>query len=91
MMCATKNEPINRRTISHAIAYCETMLSPYDVGERSEMDILIGTSICPKTAVNILKQSVRYRRDIYGSQIILREMEQPDFLSYIARKLGYDN
>jgi hypothetical protein len=90
MMCASRNEliPASRKRISHAIAYCETFADS-DIGERNEIDILKGTGVSPNTAVTILKQSLS-QREIPGRHIIMREMDRPEFLSYLAQKLGYD-
>lgn len=76
------------KDISHAIAYCETFMVGSDFGERNELDMLKNSTDIPTEGmISVLKETVS-RNMNEGSDIILKEMNTPEFKQYLVRIMG---
>lgn len=74
--------------IKHAKAYCETFLTlPLEFGEPPIMESLRKVDITAVEAVSIIREAVE-RNVVYGTDIILREMDTEEFKRYVAREIG---
>lgn len=75
--------------ISHAIAYMDVFMRYSDVDERPELGVIYQSidTLSSQEVVSIIKDSVR-RSNLFGYELILREMNTLDFLFHVQKKLN---
>lgn len=79
---------MNTNNITHAIAYMDTFMRCDGIDGSAEMEMITQNiySLSSQAIVNIVRDSVK-RSNVYGTHIIIREMETDEFHQYVKKKI----